>query len=1855
MGTVRMHGRRRTGAPRLRFVAATTSLALLAGLTPLTTGGDSWQLPGARLGGLVQAVGSLASSGSTRLDRTLDQARDGIVHAGQQARSAVDEATQALGARAGYAFPKTTSAIRNPARDVANSGPQPDDPTVDFVAVGQPGAQDRSDPAPASSRTGSFSMAALPANAINPAAVATVAGSGANVTANGVGTGASFSDMGGIVDAGSFVYVGTVGSIRKVEKATNAVTILAGDATATGCTDSTVATQVRFTNLRSLTSDGTYLYSVGDCGLRRTTIATGATAVFSSVPSPNYAVWGNGYLFVTSGNIVYKVSNKGTKNSWATLVTAGHAIAYDSSNGSLWVVEDSWDRQFQKIASNGAVSPPLANPSADIGLTGLAAMNGTLYVSARAGSVLRAYSQSDGSWAAIAGTGVGGYADGTGTAAWMSGVTGIAGDGTRLWIAESGNRRIRTGSATTALPAAVQAAATTTLAMDPGTVTTAAGHTTCCGNINGTGSAARLSDPAGLVVIGNDAYIGTGRLVRRMDLVTKEVSTFVGSESSPFGSLDNLDPAAVRFGAITAMTTDGTYLYTIDSLRVRRTALGVNGGGPAGATSLVATLSTSDMFHITFGPDRALYVGGRELHRVDPASGARTVVSATPSALTYGLSSDATSLWAVISGRLAKIDPATGATTFLGGANAGNRGLVSAGEYVYNSRDTYVRRFSKVDGSFVDIAGNSTAGILDGTGKEGWFTQVSALASDGASLWITDLYFSQGIVRRIAPGQPLTWAQPAAASTTLAITTGAVSTVAGNGGPTNVDGPAATATFRFMGGTVIVGPYAYIAAWTSIRRVHLATGAVSTLAGSPTESSAVDSANASAVRFINLAPLATDGTFIYSLSDWGTDKRIRRTSIATGATTTVYIGSNSLTRLAFGPGNFLYSVIYSPGYSGSTIYRIDPQTGAQTAVASEFPGTFHGLATDAQSLWVTDSAKNLVRVDPATGAKTVVAAGKASDGTLASAGDYVYTSFGSFIRRISKIDGSWTEVAGAGSGTGYGSGSTGLADGTGTEAWFNGIAGLVSDGTSLLVADSGNGRLRRVVAGSALPSSQAPSVNTTVGINPGQVSTFAGNGAFGNVSGNRLNAGFGRLLSLVTVGGYAYVGTVSSIQKVNLATGDVSTLAGHPTTEGAVNSPTGANVRLSWVTSLTTDGTYLYSLSSGWASIAVRRTSLATGATSLVASDYRLNSINYGPGPYLYGVDNSEWSSCCTDSYSAIHRIHVVTGEVSNVVPLTANLNTYGMASDSTWLWAVRKPYPSSDYRLDRIDPTTGASTVHAQGTGTTAAGVGHISSAGDFLYHVANNSVRRISKLDGMSLGGIAGGDSPGYQDGTGPSAYFNSPRGVSSDGTNLWVADDVNYRLRKVVQGKHPVDPGGPTWRETLGGGSSSCDAKSVGGADLLDPVNIATGNFYEAYNDLSVPGRGPAFSFARTYNSLSSNVDSSVGYGWTHNYNAKLTNDPYRPGVKLVRLESGAEVAFAWNGTAWVAPSRLFSTLTANTDGTFTFERRSCGRLKFDAAGRLVSLTDRNGYTSALTYDASGRLSTISDPSSRVATITYSGSRIHRVTDHSGRYVEFTYDVNGNLTDVRDAGGKNTHFDYGTNHLLERVRDPRGKYVTTNTYDAARRVVTQKDALNRTSTISYGDGGVVTVTDPRGNVIRRTYSDGLLLSETQGHGTSQAATWTFGYDPGSLGTTTVTDPNNHTTSATYDAKGNVLTSTDGLQRTTTFTYNAMSEPLTRTNAKNVTTTWTYDASGNRLTESTPLVGTAQTRSTTYHYGHPTRPGEVTAVTDPNGKTWTMEYDQYGNLVRGQDPLGSAARLVDAGFEPIMPPVRRRCRAAG
>lgn len=412
-----------------------------------------------------------------------------------------------------------------------------------------------------------------------------------------------------------------------------------------------------------------------------------------------------------------------------------------------------------------------------------------------------------------------------------------------------------------------------------------------------------------------------------------------------------------------------------------------------------------------------------------------------------------------------------------------------------------------------------------------------------------------------------------------------------------------------------------------------------------------------------------------------------------------------------------------------------------------------------------------------------------------------------------------------------------------------------------------------------------------------------------------------------------------------------------------------------------------------------------------------------------------------------------------------------------------------------------------------------------------------------------------------------------------------------------------------------------------DCGQPVDTASGNFWHTFTDFAIPGRGLALSFSRTYNSIDAGTEGRLGFGWIDSYGAHLTVDPTTGNVTLFD-ESGGALTYTAGGGGLQAPPRVLSPLTKNSDGSFTLTRHDLSKLTFDTSGRLVQETDRNGYATILAYSGS-QLTSVIDPAGRSLALAYNSSGLlASVTDPLPRTVSYSYDASGNLTGVVDPAVGSWSFTYDSAHHLLSMTDPR-LGTLSNAYDSSGRVTSQTDPLGRMTTYSYQPGQTLE-TDARSIPTLYVYADGQLTAKTVNFNGNPSSSYSYVYGP-NMAPIVITDPNGGQTTQTWDPSGNLLSRTDANNHKTVYQYNGFNEQTSVTDANGVTTTLTYDASGNPTQISTPLSSTSSS-TTSYTYGDLTHPGDVTALTDPNGNKWSYAYDADGDRTSATDPLGGA-----------------------
>jgi uncharacterized repeat protein (TIGR02543 family) len=519
--------------------------------------------------------------------------------------------------------------------------------------------------------------------------------------------------------------------------------------------------------------------------------------------------------------------------------------------------------------------------------------------------------------------------------------------------------------------------------------------------------------------------------------------------------------------------------------------------------------------------------------------------------------------------------------------------------YVADRNNHRIRQIVISTGVVTTLAGSGAYAFVNGTGTGASFYEPSGIVIDSTHTYLYVADCGNHAIRRIV------------------ISTGVVTTVAGSGSEGHADATGTSATFKYPEGVTIdstnTNLYVSDSYNHTIRKIVLSSGVVTTFAGTATIAGHADGIGTSA-SFNLPEQISSDGTNLYVADFWNNE--IRKIVIATGAVTT--LAGSTTSGHADGTGSsasFSYPNGVVPDSTGTNLYvadngnntirKIAISSGVVTTMAGVFPDTdgtgtsasFDNpevIATDGTNLYVADLSNKIRKIVISTGEVTTIA-GSGAFGSVNGTGSaasfdypqgiaidpagknlYVSDTGNDLIRRIVIATGDVTTLAGSGS---YGS-----ANGTGTAASFNQPLGLTTDGVNVYVADSNNYRIRKIV------------------IATGEVTTFAGSTqGYNDATGT--SALFANPMGITTDGINLYVSDYYRIRKIVISTAVVTTIAGTGTS-GSVNG-TGTGASFDRLREITTDGINLYAADSS--NNMIRKIVISSGVVTTVAG-----STTYG-------------------------------------------------------------------------------------------------------------------------------------------------------------------------------------------------------------------------------------------------------------------------------------------------------------------------------------------------------------------------------------------------------------------------------------------------------------------------------------------------------------------------------------------------------------------------------------------------------------------------------------------------------------------
>jgi|SRR5271166_322058 len=260
----------------------------------------------------------------------------------------------------------------------------------------------------------------------------------------------------------------------------------------------------------------------------------------------------------------------------------------------------------------------------------------------------------------------------------------------------------------------------------------------------------------------------------------------------------------------------------------------------------------------------------------------------------------------------------------------------------------------------------------------------------------------------------------------------------------------------------------------------------------------------------------------------------------------------------------------------------------------------------------------------------------------------------------------------------------------------------------------------------------------------------------------------------------------------------------------------------------------------------------------------------------------------------------------------------------------------------------------------------------------------------------------------------------------------------------------------------------------------VDLRYGLFMDRRTEFYIPDRIP-LQFTRVLRTQDSR-SRAFGIGGTHNLNIFPVGNSWPFTWMDVVLADGGRIHYKrsnWGFGYWDATyldsdagSSEFtgSKISWNWPGWKLVELGGRtlyfpdgGHLQRPEQGALLAIEDRQGHRLNLPRDSTGNLIRAHSPDGE----SYGGSeldfsydqqnRITQVRERNGKHVDYSYDSGGRLVHVKDAGGQVTDYAYDEHNRMITVAQ-NGNLVVSNEYDARDRVIRQTLPDGRTYTFEY-----------------------------------------------------------------------------------------------------------------------------------------------------------------------------------------------------
>jgi len=421
------------------------------------------------------------------------------------------------------------------------------------------------------------------------------------------------------------------------------------------------------------------------------------------------------------------------------------------------------------------------------------------------------------------------------------------------------------------------------------------------------------------------------------------------------------------------------------------------------------------------------------------------------------------------------------------------------------------------------------------------------------------------------------------------------------------------------------------------------------------------------------------------------------------------------------------------------------------------------------------------------------------------------------------------------------------------------------------------------------------------------------------------------------------------------------------------------------------------------------------------------------------------------------------------------------------------------------------------------------------------------------------------------------------------------------------------------------------ALGQAPVNQYLNAATGNLILQNADEGLLFDGLSLNLLRTYNSLGQlNGNDGWSYGFTRNVGG-LTGTLNTAGSTITRTaDDGSSVVYTYNATTGVYDS--------------TDQSGAVDTLSYNATSTTWTWTDSADQQQE-TYNATGQLTTLSNLGSGASySFSYTNNQLSQITAGDGDTLLFGYNTSNQLISLsiqEIPPGQTTAV---TRQQVSYGYDSQGRLSTVTTT-----LGSDTDTSTASYTTTYGYDGtsdrVTSVSQSDGTTVSYTYTEDTqgayqVTGITTGTGAAaQSLTISYG-----INSTTVTNALGNATTYQTNAAGEltavIAPAVNGVSPTTSYTYDANGNLLTSTDPEGAVTRYSYDANGNLLSVEDGAGNTVSysydtndqvTSKTTYTVPAQGEVGQSGYVAPSGAQTTYYVYTANEQLAYVIDPLGN------------------------